>query len=58
MSDEEESKNVDAVEELGQITKVLYDMLGVNQSASQADIKKAYRRLALLKHPDKCPNDP
>lgn len=34
MSDEEESKDVDAIEELGQITKVLYDMLGVNQTAT------------------------
>jgi len=34
MSDEEESKDVDAIEELGQITKVLYEMLGVNQSAT------------------------
>ena len=33
-------------------------MLGVPQDASQSDIKKAYRRLALLKHPDKCPDDP
>jgi len=56
MSSDEESK--DKCEDLGKVTKVLYDMLGVAATASPADIKKAYRRLALLKHPDKCPNDP
>ena len=56
MSDNEESK--DQVEELGQPSKLLYEMLGVAENATQAEIKKAYRRLALLKHPDKCPNDP
>jgi len=37
---------------------VLYDILGVQQTATPIEIKKAYRKLALLKHPDKCPNDP
>jgi len=31
----------------------LYDTLGVEKSASQEDIKKAYRKLSLLHHPDR-----
>lgn len=35
-----------------------YDVLGISPDASAIDIKKAYRKKAMLTHPDKNPNDP
>lgn len=33
--------------------KDYYDILGVNKTCQEADVKKAYKKLALRFHPDK-----
>ena len=37
--------------------KDLYDIIGVSKNASQDEIKKSYRKLALKYHPDKTKGD-
>ena len=36
----------------------LYDALGLGQAASQDEIKKAYKKMALKHHPDKNKDNP
>jgi len=41
-----------------EVTDDYYAILEVHQTASATDIKKSFRRLAILRHPDKNQNKP
>jgi curved DNA-binding protein CbpA len=40
------------------LEKFYYDVLGVEVTANDLELKRAYRRQAVLHHPDKNPDDP
>ena len=55
---EEEDSKEDLASENDPQSPNLYSLLGVEKTATNAEIKKAYRRLVFMYHPDKNKTDP
>ena len=55
---EEEDSKEDLTSENNPQSPNLYSLLGVEKTATNAEIKKAYRRLVFMYHPDKNKTDP
>ena len=55
---EEEDENEDISLEENPQSENLYSLLGLQKTASNSEIRKAYKRLVFLCHPDKNKNDP
>ena len=51
--DNDEFEIFDLVEEVNQVNKNFYEFLEIPNDASTSEIRKAYRRLSLILHPDK-----
>ena len=55
---EEEDSKEDLTSENNPQSPNLYSLLGVEKTATNAEIRKAYRRLVFVYHPDKNKTDP